>query len=154
MTSMIYSSTVSYVGPPLSLPKGKRHPDLELVAATATTTANMNLYVDYRQCHLTSSMIDNAPALNNRGIDEGNKGTTATVTGSTLQKPVTLSAANLGSCDKNPGKADTTINTGAIVGNEGGSIQSWFDPRGAESKIGRGVDKGGTRPAAGNIRKI
>jgi hypothetical protein len=61
-------------------------------------------------------MINNAPARNNRGIDEENKGSTATVTGFLSQKPVTLASANLGSCDKNPGMADTTIDTGAIFG--------------------------------------
>jgi hypothetical protein len=66
---------------------------------------------------------------------------------------VTLAAANVGSCDKNPGKADTTINTGAIVGNEGGSIQSWFDTRGDGAKSCRGVDKGGIRPATGKKSK-
>jgi hypothetical protein len=83
-------------------------------------------------------MIDDALALNNRGIDQEEK-----------EASVTLAAANLGSCDKNPGKADTTLDTGAIVRNEGGNIQSWVDPRGSGAKSGRDVDKGGIRPAAG-----
>jgi hypothetical protein len=154
MTNMVYSSAVSSVGPPLYLPKGESQPDPESVAATAAATANMNLSINDRWRYSTTSTIDNAPALNKRGVDEGNKVTTAHVTGSLLQKPVTLAAANLGSCDKNPGKADTTINTGAIVGNEGGSIQSWFDLRGYGEKSGRGIDKGGgIRPAAGKKLK-
>jgi hypothetical protein len=44
-------------------------------------------------------------------------------------------------------------NTGAFVGNEGGSQQSWFDPMGDGANIGRGVDKGGIRPAAGKSKK-
>jgi hypothetical protein len=95
--------------------------------------------------------IDNSPALNNRGIDQDKSVTTATATGSLLQKPVMLAAANLGSCDKNPGKADTILDTGAILGNEGGNIKSWVDPRGDGAKIGRGVDKGVIRPATGKI---
>jgi hypothetical protein len=79
-------------------------------------------------------MINNAPARNNRGINEETRATTTTLTGSLLQKPVTLSAANLGSCDKNPGKADTTIDTGAIFEKKGGSLQIWFDPRGDGAK--------------------
>jgi hypothetical protein len=51
------SSTVSCVGPPLSLPKGERKIDPESIAATA----NMKLYVDDRRCRSTTSMIDNAP---------------------------------------------------------------------------------------------
>jgi hypothetical protein len=38
-----YSSAVSSVGPPLSLSKGERQPDQELVTATAADIANMNL---------------------------------------------------------------------------------------------------------------
>jgi hypothetical protein len=60
--------------------------------------------------------IVNAPARNNRGVDEENKGSPATVTGSLFQKPVTLAAASLGSCDKNPGMADTTMDKGTIFG--------------------------------------
>jgi hypothetical protein len=61
-----------------------------------------------------TSTIDNAPTRNNRGTEEEIRAKTTTVTGSLLQKPVTLAAANLSSCDKNPGKADTTMDTGAI----------------------------------------
>jgi hypothetical protein len=124
------------VGPPLSFPKGERHPDPESVSATAADTANINLSVNDQRC-LTTLTIDNDPTLNNRGIDQENKGALATVTGSLLQKPVTLAAANLGSCDKNPGKADTTLDTGAIVRNEGGNIQSWVNSRGDGANIGR-----------------
>jgi hypothetical protein len=85
------------------------------------------------------STIDNTPARNNRGIDEESRATTTTVTGSLLQKPVTLAVANLGSCDKNPGKADTKIYTGAIFAKEGGSLQSWFYPRYDGAKNGRKI---------------
>jgi hypothetical protein len=95
---------------------------------------------------------NHAPALNNSGIDQDKTVTTATATGSLLQKPVTLEAANLGSCDKNPGKADTILDTGAIVGSEGGNIESWVDLRGAGSKIDRGVDKVGIRPPQEKIK--
>jgi hypothetical protein len=47
----------------------------------------------------------------------------------------------------------TILDTGAIVGNEGGNIESWADPRGDEEKRGRVIDKGGIRPAAGKISK-
>jgi hypothetical protein len=108
----------------------------------------MNLSVDdYQRCSTTST-IDNAPALNNRDIDQDKAVTPATATGSLLQKPVTLAAANLGSCDKNPGKVDTILNTGAIIRNEGVNIESWVDPRGDGSKSGRCVDSGGIRLAA------
>jgi hypothetical protein len=100
-----------------------------------------------------TTTIDNAPARNNRGIDEGNRAPAVTVNGSLLKKPVTLAAANLGSCEKNPGKAYTTIDMGAIFEKEGGSLKSWFDPRGDEAKSGRGADKGGIRPAAGKHSK-
>jgi hypothetical protein len=92
--------------------------------------------------------IGNAPSLNNRIIDQEKAVTTATATGSLLQKPVTLAAANLGSCDKNPGKADTILDTGAIVGNEEGNTQIWIAPRVDGAKSGQGFDKGGSRPAA------
>jgi hypothetical protein len=92
-----------------------------------------------------TSTIDNGPALNNRGIDQDKAVTTATVTGSLLQKPVILAAANLGSCDKNPDKADTILDTGTIVGNEGGNKESLVDPRGDGAKTGRGADKAGRR---------
>jgi hypothetical protein len=154
MTNIKYSSAVSSVGPPLYLPKGDQQPDLELVSANAADTANTNLSVDDRQRCSTTLTINNAPALNKRGIGEGNKVTSATVTGSLLHKLVTLTAANLGSCDKNLGKANTIIDMGVIVGNKGGSIQSWFDPRVDGAKSGRGVDKGNIRTAAGEIRKM
>jgi hypothetical protein len=143
-----YSSAVSSVGPPLSLPKGEHKIDPESVAATSAATATIKLSINDRRRRSTTSTIDNAPARNNRGINEGSRAPAATVTGSLLQKWVTIVAANLGSCDKNPGKADTTIDTGAIVGNEGGIIQSWFDPRGDREKRS-GVDKGGIGPVAG-----
>jgi hypothetical protein len=93
-------------------------------------------------------MIGNAPARNNKGIDKESQPSATTVTGSLLQKPVTLAAANLGSCDKNPGKADTTINTGAIFGKRRPSSKM-FNPRvdGAKSSWG------GIRPAAGKHSK-
>jgi hypothetical protein len=104
------------MGPPLSFPKGELHPDLGSVAATAADTVNINLSVDDRRRRSTTSTIGNAPARNSRGIDKESQPSTTTVTGSLLQKPVTLVAANLRSCDKNPGKADTTMDTGAIFG--------------------------------------
>jgi hypothetical protein len=116
---MTYSSAVSSVGTPLSLSKLERQPDQESVTATTADIVNMNLSGDGQQRRLTTLTIDNAPALNNRGIDKDKAVTTATVTSSLLQKTVTLASANLGSCDKNPGKADTILDTGAIVGNEG-----------------------------------
>jgi hypothetical protein len=131
------------VGHPLSLPKGERKRDQESVAATAAATANIKLSIDDRRRRQTTSTINNAPACNNRGIDKETRATTTNVISSLLQKPVTLAADNLGSCDKNPGKADTTIDTGAIVGKEGCSLQSWFNPRGNGAKSVRSADKGG-----------
>jgi hypothetical protein len=109
---------------------------------------HMNLSVDGHRRRSTTSTIDNAPALNTRGINQYKSVTTANVTGSMLQKPVTLAAANLGSCDKNTGKADTILDTGAIVGNEEGNKQIWIAPRVDGAKSGQGFDKGGSRPAA------
>jgi hypothetical protein len=100
-----------------------------------------------------TSMIDNDAAINNRGIDQEKEVTSATVTGSLLQKPVSLAAAHPGSCDKNPGKADITLDTGAIIRKEGGSLKIWFDPRGDGGKNGRGIHKGGIRPAVGGESK-
>jgi hypothetical protein len=80
--------------PPLSLTKGERKIDPESIATTAAATANMKLSVDDPRHHSTTSTIDNAPAYNNRGIDEGNRAPTATVWCSLLQKRVTLAAAN------------------------------------------------------------
>jgi hypothetical protein len=74
------------------------------------------------------------PLAKTGGIDEETRSTTITVTGSLLQKPVTIAAASLGSCDKNPGKVDTAIDTGAIFAKEGGNTQSWVDPRGDGAK--------------------
>jgi hypothetical protein len=105
-----FSSAVSSVASPLSLPNVERQPDPESVAATTTDNANINLSVDDHRRRSMTSTIDNAPALNNRGINQEKKGASDTVTGSLLQKPVTLAAANLGSYDKSPGKADTTVN--------------------------------------------
>jgi hypothetical protein len=135
------------------LPKGERQPDPESVASTAADTANINLFANDHRRRSTTLKIDNAPALNNRGIDQEKKGASATVTNSLLQKLVTLAAANLGSCDKNPGKAYTTLDTGAIIRNKGGNIKSWVDPRGDGVKSGRGVDKDGIRLAAGKKSK-
>jgi hypothetical protein len=111
-----YSSAVSSVGPPLYLPKGEHQPNPESVAAITANTANIKLSVDDRRRRSTTSTIVNAPARNNRGIDKESQSPTTTVTGSLLHKPVTLAAADLGSCDKNPGEADTTMDTGSIFG--------------------------------------
>jgi hypothetical protein len=106
--------------PPPSLPKGERKREKESVTAAATDS--IKLSVDDCQRRSTTSTIINAPARTNTGIDKENKGSTATITGSLFQKLVTLAAANLGSCDKNPGMADTTgmadtrMDTGAIFG--------------------------------------
>jgi hypothetical protein len=146
-----YSSTVSSVGPRVPLPKGERKREHESVAATAADTTNINLSIDYRFRRSTTSTIVNAPARNNRGIDKESQPYTTTVTGSLLQKPVTLAAANLGLCDKNPGKADTTMDTGAIFGKkeaaQSGSIRlamaqkaigvASSRPRGKSRKIGK-----------------
>jgi hypothetical protein len=113
LISITYSSAFSSVGPPLSLLKGECKRDQESVAETAAATDSINLSDD-RQRRSTTSTIVNAPARNNRGIDKENQGLTATVTGSLFQKMVTVAAANLGSCDKNPGMADTTMDKGAI----------------------------------------
>jgi hypothetical protein len=102
------------MGPLLYFPKGERHPDPESVAATAVDTANINLSVNDSQRRSTTSTIVNAPACNNRGINQESQPSTTTVAGSLLQKLVTLAAANLGSCDKNPGMADTKMDTGTI----------------------------------------
>jgi hypothetical protein len=102
------------MGPPLSFSKGEHQPNQESVTATAADIANMNLSVDEHRHRSTPSTIDNAPALNNRGIDQDKSVTTANATGPLLHKQVTLAAANLGSCNKNPGKADTIIDTGAM----------------------------------------
>jgi hypothetical protein len=72
-----YSSEVSSVGPPLSLSKGERQPDQESATATAADITNMNLSVDEHQRRSMTSIIDNAPALNNRGIDQYKAVTTA-----------------------------------------------------------------------------
>jgi hypothetical protein len=148
-----YSSAVSSVGPPLSLSKGDHQPDHESVTATAANIANTNLSVDEHRRRSMTSTIDNSPALNNRGINQDKAVTTATATDSLLQKPLTLAAANLGSCDKNPGKADTILDMGAFVGKKEGNPESWADPRGDGAKSGWGVDKGGIRLAAGKFRK-
>jgi hypothetical protein len=60
MTNMIYSSAVSSMGPPLSLPKGERNIDPESVAATAAATTNIKLSVDDRRRRSTISTIDNS----------------------------------------------------------------------------------------------
>jgi hypothetical protein len=134
------------------MPKGERKREHESVAETATATDSIKLSVDDSRCRSTTSTIVNAPARNNRGIDKESQSPTTPVTGSLLQKPVTLSAANLGSCYKNPGKADSTIDTGAIFEKKGGSSK-WFDPRGEGAKSSRGADRGGVRPAAGKHSK-
>jgi hypothetical protein len=95
-----------------------------------------------------TSTIVNVPACNNRGIDKESQSPTTTVTGYLLQKPVTLAAVNLDSCSKNPGKADTTMDTGAIFRKkeaaQGGSI------RGATAQKVVGAASGRPR---GNIQK-
>jgi hypothetical protein len=103
-----YSSAVSSVGPPVSMPKDERNREQKSVAETAAATNRIKLSVDDRQRRSTTSTIVNAPARNNRGIHKEYQSPTTTVTGSLSQKQVTLAAANLGSCDKNPVKADTT----------------------------------------------
>jgi hypothetical protein len=118
------------------LPKGERQPNPESVAATAANTANINLYVDDRRRRSATSTIINAPDRNSRGIDKESQPSTTTVTGSLLQKLVTLAAANLGSCDKNPGKADTKMNTGAIFRKKVGSSKR-FHTRSDCTRSGR-----------------
>jgi hypothetical protein len=136
------------VGPTLSLAKGERHPNQESATATAVDIFHMSSSVNWHRHRSTTSNIDTFPALNNRGIVQEKTGTTATVTGSLLQKPVTVAAGNLGSCDKNPGKADTKDETGAIVeNNRGNKKEGWVDPRGAGAERGWDIDKGGSRPA-------
>jgi hypothetical protein len=133
---------------PLSLPKGERKREQESVAETAAATDIIKLSVDDRQCRSTTSTISNALARNIRGIDEENKGSPATVTSSLFQKPVTLAAANLGSYDKSPDMADTTMDTGAIF--EKGGSSKRFDPRGDGAKA-TGAASGRPR---GNIQNI
>jgi hypothetical protein len=147
ITNKIYSSAVSSMGPPLSLPKGERKREQESVAETSVATDSIKLYVDDRQCRSMTSKIVNAPARNNRGIDKENKGPTATVTGSLFQTPVTLAAANLGSCDKNPCMAYTTMDTGAIFGKKRQlkEVRSEWRRRKKRS--------GGIRPTAGKHQK-
>jgi hypothetical protein len=131
-----YSSTVSSAGPPVSLTKGERKREQELVVETAAATNIIKLSVDDRQRCSTTSTIFNAPARNNMGMDKESQSLTTTVTGSLSQKPVTLAAANLGSCDNNPGEAETTMGTGAI-----------FEKKEA-------AQRGSIRGATGNIKKI
>jgi hypothetical protein len=120
---------------PLFLAKGERHPDQESATATAVDIFHMSSSVDGHRCRPMTSTIKNVPAINNRGIDEEKTCTTATVTGSLLQKSVTVAAGNLGSCDKNPGKEDTKDKTGAIVEKNGGNKkEGWVDPRGVGEK--------------------
>jgi hypothetical protein len=97
--------------------------------------------------------IDNAPDHNTRVIDRSKSCTTTTVTSSLLQKPVTIASGNQGSCDKNPGQEVTTEETGAIVRKNGGNKkEGWVDIRGDGTEIGRGIDKGGSRPAAEKLK--
>jgi hypothetical protein len=79
LISMTYSSSVSSVGSPLSLLKGERKREQESVAEIAAATDSIKLSVD-RQRRSKTSTIANAPARNNRGIDEENQGLTATET--------------------------------------------------------------------------
>jgi hypothetical protein len=130
------------------LPKGDRQPDPESVAATAADTANINLYVDDHRHRLTTLKIVNAPSCNNMGIYKESQPSTTTVTGSLLQKLVTLAAANLGSCDKNIGKADTTMNTDAIFGKKEAAQRGYT--RGATEQKAVG---GGIMPNAGKHSK-
>jgi hypothetical protein len=130
------------------LSKGECQPDPESIAATAADTVNINLSVDDRRRRSTTSTIVNAPARNNRGIDQDKAVTTATATGSLLQKPVTLAAANLGSYDRNPGKADTTMNTGAIFGKKEAAQRDSI----REATVQKAVGAASGRPR-GNIKK-
>jgi hypothetical protein len=66
---MTYSSAVSSVAPPLYPLKGERKREQESVAETAAATDSIKLSVD-RQRRSTTSIIVNAPARNNRGINE------------------------------------------------------------------------------------
>jgi hypothetical protein len=102
------------VGPPFSLSKGERHPDQELAIATAADSSNMNSSVDGHRRRPTTSTIDNSPALNNRGIYQEKKGKKATVTGSLLQKPVTVTAGNLGSCKEKRAHARLSVHGAAL----------------------------------------
>jgi hypothetical protein len=144
------------VGLPLSLPKGERKREQESVAETAAADNIIKLSVDDRQRRSTTSMIINAPACNNRGIDEENIGSTATVTGSLFQKPVTLAAANLGSCDKNPGMADTTMDTGAIFGKKEAAQRGSIRGSTAQKAVGAasGRPRGNTQNIWKHIKKI
>jgi hypothetical protein len=123
-----------------------------LVAETAATTHSIKLSVDDRQRRSTTSMIGNAPARNNMGINEENKGSTATVTGSLFQKPVTLATANLGPCDKNPGMAYTTMYMGAIFGKKEAAQRGSI--RGATAKKAVGVASGRPRGNTKTFEKL
>jgi hypothetical protein len=82
-----YSSAVTSVGPPVSLPKGERKREQELVAETAAAADIIKLSVDDRRRRSTTAKIDNAPARNNRGIDKESKSPTTTVTSYLLTLP-------------------------------------------------------------------
>jgi hypothetical protein len=120
----------------------ERHPDPESATTTAATIFDMGLSVDVHRRPIIST-IDNAPDHNNRGNYQAKTCETATVTVSLLQKPVTAAAGNQGSCDKNPGKADTTDEMGVIDRKHGGNKkEGCFDPRDGVLKSGRGIEKG------------
>jgi hypothetical protein len=154
-----YSSSVSSVGPPLSAQRrdkeragiGSRNRCCYQERA-GIGSRNRRCYRQHHTIGRRHRLSLMPPAHNNRGIDKESQSPTTTVTGSLLQKPVTLAAANLGSCDKNPGKAYTTMDTGAIFEKKGGSSK-WFDLRGNGAKSSRGADKGGIKPAAGKHSK-
>jgi hypothetical protein len=114
----------------------------------------MSLSVIGHRRRPTTLTIDNAPTLNNRGIDQEKTGTSATVTGSLLQKPITVAAGNLGSCGMNPGKADTKDET-APSSKKTEATRKVGSIRGAPAqKSGRGIDKGDSRPAAEKMGKF
>jgi hypothetical protein len=123
LITRIYSSAFSSVGPPLSpFQKGikrERHPDQESSTANATAFIDMGSVIGNRR--LTTSTINNAPDQHGRVVDQAKTCTTNTVTGSLLQKPVTVAASNQGSCDRNTGKAVTTDKMGAIIVKNGGN---------------------------------
>jgi hypothetical protein len=92
--------------------------------------------------------FDNALDHNKRGINQAKTCTTTTVTGSLLQKSVTVAAGNQGSCDKNPGQAVHTDETGAIVGENGGHKKEvWIDPQAmAQEAAGVSIRMAALRP--------
>jgi hypothetical protein len=90
---------------------------LKVVGAAATIIDMVSVVGNRR---LRTSVLNNTPGQKKPGITTDQPFTTTTVTSYLVHELATAAGGNQVSCDKNPDKAVSTVDTDAIMGENGG----------------------------------